>query len=419
MAQRALIIRYEGMPFLIRMSKMLRTVLDCGWECDLLIPQGGVGKVNISKEVGRDLAQEVRIHEFPRPRPGIERLLAAAGGPGAIHDRYFRQTLQDLLTRNAYSVVVVKDTPPLRQVFAALQASGQALLPVMCDMYENASEQSYDMNIRYGSWQRRAITTLRREITRIRAIERTYLPRCDRIFVVVEEAKKFLVERYGLDPRRIAVVHNVEVLEEFDRLSDPSVPPATGGEFTISYVGSMGPHRGIELLLDAILRLGNMNTPPFRLVLVGVQPQHRARLEEVCAALGIQGRVQMVDFVPHPTAMQWIKRSHIGVIPHADTEFIRTTIPNKLFQYMAAGAPCVVSDVGPLGRIVRETGCGLAHDPGSAASLAAQIAVLLHDPALARGMGQRGRAAAEQRYRWELQGRQYEEYLDSLAGNGL
>ncbi len=67
---------------------------------------------------------------------------------------------------------------------------------------------------------------------------------------------------------------------------------------------------------------------------------------------------------------------------------------------MLAGRPLIANDVGDLGRIVRETGCGLllAHvDPGTVRDALLQLA----NPALRARLGTAGRAAAESRYNWE------------------
>ena len=74
--------------------------------------------------------------------------------------------------------------------------------------------------------------------------------------------------------------------------------------------------------------------------------------------------------------------------------------PNSLANAMLAGRPLIANDVGDLGRIVRETGCGLLLaqvDPDTVRDALQQLA----DPALRARLGAAGRAAAESRYNWE------------------
>ncbi|MDQ5823008.1 MAG: glycosyltransferase family 4 protein [Chloroflexota bacterium] len=409
---KVLVIRYEGQPFQVRMSKLLRTMLDAGWQVDVLIPRGGLGAINVSREMGRDLSGEVTLLEFPHdlPRSIPQRLLYRLTGTGFFGSTGFRLYLTGLLSTQNYDVIWAKDTPILPAVFHAIEKSGHSPVRVVCDMYENITEQVYDTFVRYGRPHERLLTLASLLISRLRRAERLYLPRCDRIFVVVDTAKAFLVRRYGLDPSRITVVHNVEILADFDAIElgppllDKDVP-------LISFVGGFGPHRGIDTLLEAVGLLVSRGEARFRLALVGASGSELARLESVCRERGLQEVVVLRGFLSHRDAMRWMKQSDIGVIPHVNTLQIRTTIPNKLFQYMAAGVPCIVSDVGPLGRIVRQTGCGLTFPAGDAHALAAILAELLSHPERMLVLGRNGRVATERQYRWEIEGQEYALYL--------
>ncbi|NBO17697.1 MAG: glycosyltransferase [Proteobacteria bacterium] len=77
---------------------------------------------------------------------------------------------------------------------------------------------------------------------------------------------------------------------------------------------------------------------------------------------------------------------------------------NKLFEYMAAGLPVIASDL-PFARAVIEAHrCGLlVSPPTDAAAIAAAIGKILQNPQEAAEMGQRGRAAVEQHYSWQLE----------------
>lgn len=414
MSGKVLIIRYEGNPFAIRMSKVIKTILEAGLQCDVLIPQDGLGTVDVGREMGWDIASKVRLYEFPllSSSPGI--LYNRITGGSLFGGQLFESYLTELLCCQEYDVIMVKDTQCLRRVFRARQRAGRDMTRIVCDMYENATAQLYDYTIRFGSWRQRLGAVGRALIPRLRKIEITYLPGCDHIFVVVEEMKEFLVRQYGLEPSRISVVHNVEILSEFDQIDDSDKPLVKDKELIISYVGGIAPHRGVEVLLDAMAKLDAASLPSFRLVIVGANEIQKRKLTEICEIKGIQKLVNIYGFLPHRAAMQWIKRTDIGVIPHADTEFIQTTIPNKLFQYMAAGAMCLVSDVGPLGRIVRSTNCGVTFSAGSADDLADQLTRVLQYPEQIHQMGANGRISCERHYRWEIEGQLYTSYFSDM-----
>jgi glycosyltransferase involved in cell wall biosynthesis len=61
----------------------------------------------------------------------------------------------------------------------------------------------------------------------------------------------------------------------------------------------------------------------------------------------------------------------------------------------------VATDCAPIERIVRETGAGLIYPSGDASALARAL-LELRDPERRRVMGEAGRRAVLERYRWDL-----------------
>ncbi|HRZ43202.1 MAG TPA: glycosyltransferase family 4 protein [Bacteroidales bacterium] len=78
-------------------------------------------------------------------------------------------------------------------------------------------------------------------------------------------------------------------------------------------------------------------------------------------------------------------------------------IPTKLFEYMLAGIPVIISDFPSWKAIVDTHQCGLAVNPLDTAQIREAIKTLLADPAMAAQMGARGREAALKHYSWETE----------------
>jgi glycosyltransferase involved in cell wall biosynthesis len=90
--------------------------------------------------------------------------------------------------------------------------------------------------------------------------------------------------------------------------------------------------------------------------------------------------------------------------------------PNKLFEYLEAGVPMVVSDFPEMRRLVDETGAGIARDTSTAASLAAAVRELLDEPKSVRKSRKlRARQAAETTYNWAVQSQKLVEVYDRLS----
>lgn len=406
---RVLMIRYEGYPFMIRMSKVIMTLLAAGWECDLLIPRQRIGS-NVSKEMGHDVALRVRLFEFTSDHSFSTHCHHwLYGKHGVVHDPAFAAELLKQLRSEQYDLLWVKDTHCLPLVFSCLDQLGDPGLRVVCDIYENAPAQLHDQYVSFGNVGLRLLYTLRQMRKRLVNAESAFLPRCDHIFVVIEEMKEHLIQAYGLDPARIGVIHNVELLAAFDAAAPTpfAIPPGT----LCTYIGGFESHRGLPILLDAVTRIAKMPHPQFILTLVGATQRKKRFYEEVCVQKKICDLVTLVDFCTYSTALHWFKQSYLGLIPHLNTEQIRTTIPNKFFQYMAAGVGSLVADVGPLGRIARETGCAMTYSPDNSRDLADKLLFALEHPEFVRDCGKRGRQAVETRYCWEIECKQYTDYL--------
>jgi glycosyltransferase involved in cell wall biosynthesis len=69
----------------------------------------------------------------------------------------------------------------------------------------------------------------------------------------------------------------------------------------------------------------------------------------------------------------------------------KTTFPNKVFDYMAAGIPVLCAIDGSIRRVVEEGQAGLFVEPGDPSALAAAVLALVADRTKAKSMGESGR----------------------------
>jgi len=146
-------------------------------------------------------------------------------------------------------------------------------------------------------------------------------------------------------------VGNVELLATSRVLEIPAnVAVGSGGYFL--YLGRFHPNKGIDLLIEALGRVRTRLPADFRLLAHGYGPLEasvRARVLE----LGLSGQVQ----IEGPTAaseVATILRSARGLIIPSRVE----SIPLVLSDGLQMELPLLVTDVGDMGRLVREHGAG-------------------------------------------------------------
>ena len=113
----------------------------------------------------------------------------------------------------------------------------------------------------------------------------------------------------------------------------------------------------------------------------------------------------------------YILDSDICIVPHDVSDFINSTIPNKLFDYMACKKPVIASDAAPFKRIFEETDCGLIFKSKDISDFADKV-VQLADPVLRKKMGANGFKAIASKYNWEHDSRVLQGIIKNIFVTG-
>ena len=299
-------------------------------------------------------------------------------------------------------VVIVRDLPLCPTAIWEARRLG---LPVILDMAENYPAMIADI---WKAGRQHALDFLVRNPRAVRKVEQYCLNRVDGVLAVVEESKHRIVG-LGYDPARVTIVSNTPPASR----AMVARPVPRPGRLTVVYLGMMELTRGVGELIAAAGQL-RATVPGLAIQLIG-DGRDRHLLEEQTRALGLQdGTVEFLGFVPNREALAIVGAADIGVVPHHADESWDTTIPNKLFDYMAAGLAVVTSDAAPAARIVRETGAGTVFRSGDAADCARAIADL-STPASRVHAGAAGQRAVVTDYNWEADTERMVEAITSVA----
>lgn len=233
-------------------------------------------------------------------------------------------------------------------------------------------------------------------------VERRYVPAAAAILVANPPVAVELERRYGVSeviavPNYPSEADAVVPRDLRDLPGGAGIPP---GAPIVLYVGAMTPERGIEELVDAMV-----GVPDGHLVLLGgggLEPVIRARVAE----RGIGARSHFLGMVASDEVVPFAASARVGILSTMPTNLNnRLALPNKLFQYMAAGIPVVASDYPQIRDVVEGSACGLLVDPTDSAALAAAIRVYAADGDRAARDGASGRRAVTERYHWGLAAR--------------
>jgi glycosyltransferase involved in cell wall biosynthesis len=159
----------------------------------------------------------------------------------------------------------------------------------------------------------------------------------------------------------------------------------------VVYVGGLMPGRGLEQMIDALTLIPEAR---LRAVGPGASP-YRAGLLARAQASGVLNRVEL----RHPVAPAEVG----GVLAEASAGLCliqpicrsyELSLPNKLFEYAAAGVPVLASDLPVIGDMVRREGFGTIAPAADPHGIATSLERLL-EPDRWRLAAQRARAFAE------------------------
>ncbi|MDR0766445.1 MAG: glycosyltransferase, partial [Odoribacteraceae bacterium] len=128
-------------------------------------------------------------------------------------------------------------------------------------------------------------------------------------------------------------------------------------EFTITYTGTLAADYTLSAFIAAARAL--LVDAPARLRFAGkVDPLHASELETLA------GHVELHPFVPHATAIRWMRQSSVLLLVIPDAPGSRGNLPGKLFEYIASGTPvlCLGPPDGEAARVLRSCEAGQTFD---------------------------------------------------------
>jgi lipopolysaccharide/colanic/teichoic acid biosynthesis glycosyltransferase len=159
------------------------------------------------------------------------------------------------------------------------------------------------------------------------------------------------------------------------------------GKFVVSYAGAIGMANDLITVIQAADRL--RERPDLVLVIAG-DGKERHSLEAEVVRRGLKN-VRFTGKVSKTKAAEVMAASDACIAILKDIPMFRTTYPNKVFDYMAAGRPTLLAIDGVIRTVIEKSGSGLFVAPANEAALADAILKLAENRSEARRMGLRGR----------------------------
>lgn len=201
-------------------------------------------------------------------------------------------------------------------------------------------------------------------------------------YIKARGGKDILLIPNGVDPEMFDLSDSGEEFrEEHDLLSS----------FNVMYAGAHGMSNDLEVLVSAA-RL-TAPDPHIMYLLIG-DGKEKAHLQDLSRSWGLNN----ILFLP-PVAKEQMSRvmaaADLCVAILKPIEMYKTTYPNKVFDYLAAGKPVLCAIDGVIREVIEKAGAGVFVKPGDPTSLSEQIIQLSGSPERLKQMGNNGRVYVE------------------------
>lgn len=246
-----------------------------------------------------------------------------------------------------------------------------------------------------------------------RRLERFLYRQADHLLVNSPAYREYLIAQ-GVPKPKISLIPNGV---------DPGVfspeAPAEGireslglkDKFIVTYAGALGLANDLETLLKAAAKLENQKRIHFLIVGEGKEQEN---LWTLAQALDLQN-VTFLGSRPKEEMPTVLAASDACLAILRDIPMFRTTYPNKVFDYMAAGKPTLLAIDGVIREVMESSGGGIFVPPGNPEALADAVLEVSQNTEKAFQMGKNARNYVVRHFNRDEQALRFEELLLRLS----
>lgn len=160
----------------------------------------------------------------------------------------------------------------------------------------------------------------------------------------------------------------------------------------VTFIGMFGASYDLETVINAARVLQVEGPPNIQIVLAG-NGDDGPKLREM--SHGLQNAV-FTGWLDQTSILALMRLSSVGLAAYEKNSL--QSLPNKPFEYMAAGLPILSSLRGELETLIRDEQIGLQYQAGDITSLVEKIRWLAANPDARREMGKRARRLFDERF---------------------
>ena len=316
----------------------------------ILTPYGGYGRYGALFTIGRKDFGKPNRHTVDGPPESGGDMVEEAARYGLAAARIAKE--------EPFDVIHVHDWMAVQAGLEAKRVSGRPCIYHVHSLEFDRSGEAIDQ--------------------RVYELERRGLESADHVVSVSHYTKNRIVERYGIDPGKITVVHNA-VEQGPERRHLPANKP--GGRKIVLFLGRITFQKGPDYFIEAAAKV-QAYVPGTDFVMAGTGDLMPRMIEKV-AALGLGKHIHFTGFIDGAGVERMYGMSDLYVLPSVSEPFGIAPL-----EAMVRGVPVILSKQSGVSEVVRHA---LRVDFWDVHEMASKMIAVLTRPALVKEMTRRAR----------------------------
>jgi len=246
-------------------------------------------------------------------------------------------------------------------------------IPGLIAKYMNRSKLIYevrdlwvDVAIELGYLKSKIIIKL------IKSIERKFYLNSEKIITNSPAFSNYIFE-YGIETKKIFFIPNGVDINMFYPEPNDNLGLRKSlnieDRFVVIYTGAHGEANNLGYVLEAANKLKFDKSIIFLLIGAG---NRKSKLKQI-AKINKLDNILFLDPVPKNELNKYLSIANVGLATLKPTNFLKTTYPNKVFDYMACKIPCIIAIDGVIRDLIESNNTGVFVDPKRPESLSKAV----------------------------------------------
>jgi len=211
----------------------------------------------------------------------------------------------------------------------------------------------------------------------------------DKIICISKDSRNMLVEKYGIQPDKMTVVHpGVDIQRFFPVGGTEKIPNS------VLFIGRVDKRKGVDFLIRSLPHVVE-RIPEVKLY-IGGRGKDLSKLKKFVHTHHLAKNVRFLGFIPDDALNMWYNKVQCVVVPSVFEGFGLTAV-----ESMAAGTSVICTRVDSLQHIVENGVCGYHVDYNDTTALGEKIVSVLKDKKVQDKFSKKGRETVELHYNWD------------------